>query len=278
MGTITGATAFDTLGVAPGARWLATNAIFASEDYDNAVIAGFEWIADPDGNPATHGRRARRGAQQLGRASRKSAAMSRATAAGGTSSTTARRRAWSSPGRPATRGPRPGRCALPATGPRRRPVVSASGPRPRKRPTWSAISRPAVRRPAAAPYAIKPEVMAPGDDIYSTFPGGGYAYMSGTSMAGPHVAGVVALMREAAPDLDVTAIKEILMATAVDLGTPGRGQRLRSRPGRRLCGGESGHEQHRNRRRDRARRLDGSAGGRRRGARPARDDAARHRG
>jgi hypothetical protein len=45
--------------------------------------------------------------------------------------------------------------------------------------------------------------------------------MSGTSMAGPHVAGVVALMRQAAPDLDVTTIKEILMETAVDLGIPG---------------------------------------------------------
>ena len=40
-------------------------------------------------------------------------------------------------------------------------------------------------------------------------------------MAGPHVAGVVALMRQANPDLEVAAIKEILMATARDLGEPG---------------------------------------------------------
>ncbi len=37
-------------------------------------------------------------------------------------------------------------------------------------------------------------------------------------MAGPHVAGVVALMRQANPDLEVDSIKQILMSTTVDLG------------------------------------------------------------
>ena len=40
-------------------------------------------------------------------------------------------------------------------------------------------------------------------------------------MAGPHVAGVVALMREANPDLDVDQIKEVLMASAHDFGVAG---------------------------------------------------------
>lgn len=43
----------------------------------------------------------------------------------------------------------------------------------------------------------------------------------GTSMAGPHVSGIVALMRQANPDLEVDSIKRILMNTAVDLGPPG---------------------------------------------------------
>ena len=40
-------------------------------------------------------------------------------------------------------------------------------------------------------------------------------------MATPHVAGVIALMREANPDLSVKEIKAILMATAHDFGEPG---------------------------------------------------------
>lgn len=69
--------------------------------------------------------------------------------------------------------------------------------------------------------SIKPEVSAPGVSVYSSYPGGGYVRMSGTSMAGPHVAGVVALMRQADPNADVTTIKNVLMNTARDLGSGG---------------------------------------------------------
>ncbi len=69
---------------------------------------------------------------------------------------------------------------------------------------------------------IKPEVSAPGVSVRSSVPGGGYAGgWSGTSMACPHVAGVVALMREANPNLTTDQIGEILMETATDLGSGG---------------------------------------------------------
>jgi hypothetical protein len=67
----------------------------------------------------------------------------------------------------------------------------------------------------------KPEVVAPGVNVLSSTNNGGYALWSGTAMAVPHVAGVIALMREADPDLDVTTAKEILLETARDEGTPG---------------------------------------------------------
>ncbi len=70
---------------------------------------------------------------------------------------------------------------------------------------------------AEGDLAIKPEVVAPGVSVRSSVPGDGYATMSGTSMASPHVTGSVAVMRQANPDLDVDTIKEILISTAHDL-------------------------------------------------------------
>jgi len=67
---------------------------------------------------------------------------------------------------------------------------------------------------------IKPEVMAVGDDVRSSVPWG-YSTMSGTSMACPHVAGAVALLRSAFPGTSTDQVKEALYLTAVDLGTPG---------------------------------------------------------
>jgi len=46
-------------------------------------------------------------------------------------------------------------------------------------------------------YRLKPDVVAPGDNIRTSLRGGGYASASGTSLSGPHVAGLAALMLSA---------------------------------------------------------------------------------
>ncbi len=71
------------------------------------------------------------------------------------------------------------------------------------------------------------EIAAPGSSIYSTLAGGGYGYMSGTSMASPHVAGVAALIIAAGiSDSNgdgkiAEEVRLILQVSAQDLGAVG---------------------------------------------------------
>lgn len=52
---------------------------------------------------------------------------------------------------------------------------------------------------------------APGSSIYSTVPGGGYAYKNGTSMAAPHVAGVASLLWSEDPSLSASEVKQAIL-------------------------------------------------------------------
>lgn len=221
MGTVTGLAPGDTIGVAPGARWIAANTIIGGIGLlDNAVLASLEFMTDPDGDPTTtadvpdvvqnswgvseafHG--------YFDCDSRWWDAIDNCEAAGvvllwaagneGPNSRSLRS--------PADRCTTPLNCfAIGAT--------ETAAPYP--------IADFSSRGPSncGGPFEIKPEVVAPGRDILSARPGGGYQMHSGTSMATPHVAGVVALIRQANPDLDVTSVKEILMTTALDLGEAG---------------------------------------------------------
>ncbi|MCS0671406.1 S8 family serine peptidase [Cytobacillus firmus] len=85
------------------------------------------------------------------------------------------------------------------------------------------------RGPVNSNYDIKPDLVAPGVSIFSTYPEfinhpeegqdyrSAYARISGTSMATPHIAGVAALMLQNNPDMDPSAVKTALMNTADDL-------------------------------------------------------------
>lgn len=64
-------------------------------------------------------------------------------------------------------------------------------------------------------------VSAPGSSVLSSVPGGKYAIKSGTSMACPNAAGVVALIRCKFPELTNIEVKKRLEITADDKGTPG---------------------------------------------------------
>ncbi len=77
---------------------------------------------------------------------------------------------------------------------------------------------------------VKPNVCAPGRNVRSSIPNGGYAEYSGTSMAGPHTAGLVALLISANPNLagQVDTIERIIEQTCLVRQSP------------QSCGGTSG--------------------------------------
>jgi subtilisin family serine protease len=61
---------------------------------------------------------------------------------------------------------------------------------------------------------------APADEVLTTTPGAGYGFFTGNSLAAAHATGVVALLMERRPDLDVDRIAAILAATTTH--SPGR--------------------------------------------------------
>lgn len=75
-------------------------------------------------------------------------------------------------------------------------------------------------RDSSSSTGYKLEVMAPGVNIYSTAVGGGYTYLTGTSIASPHAAGVAALLIKSGITNNVD-VRHRLRDSAQDLGAAG---------------------------------------------------------
>lgn len=230
MGTICGREidGSDTtwIGCAPNAKWIAHRAVDqgqSDEQFINDVIDGFQWFTDPDGDPETvddmpdvvqnsWGVRAWTGTPFTQCFDEWNTVILNCEAAGVVVT-------WSA-GNEGTSGLRsPAIYSLNETQIFSVGAVNStdySAPYP----LASFSSQGPTPCTPAVPNTIKPEISAPGVTIYSSVPGGSYEQSgwSGTSMAGPHVAGVVALMREACPDCDPQTIKETLISTAIRTG------------------------------------------------------------
>jgi subtilisin family serine protease len=232
MGTITGlgAATEDTIGVAWNAMWIATDPINqgVSTDFNNDIITAFQWFSDPDGDPFSNDDvpdvvqnswRVNEGfpGGYTDCDDRWWAAIDNCEAAGVVTTWSAGNEGY---GSPETIGSPADRATTLTSGFAVGSVDSHNYSFPYPISDFSSLGPTGCDVPAD--HKIKPEICAGGTGIYSSVPGGGYeGGWNGTSMSGPHVAGVVALMREAAPDLDVDTIKEVIMETARDLGTPG---------------------------------------------------------
>ncbi len=225
MGTVCGGAPGDQIGVAPGAQWIhaaVIDRVSISQTVADA-LAAFEWMVDPDGNPNTdydvpavcsNSWRLVTGHGYPPCDQTFWTHLDAVEAAGTVILFSAGNEGPGAEtiGRPPDR----------ATDEYRTFSVGAVDGNQSSWPIASFSSRGPSHCTPDGSAAIKPEVSAPGVDVRSAVPGGGYqGGWSGTSMASPHVNGVVALMKEACPDLTVEQYKQILIATAHDLGTTG---------------------------------------------------------
>ncbi|MCK4513300.1 S8 family serine peptidase, partial [bacterium] len=216
-GTVVGGnvSGFD-IGVAPGAQFMHALVLPGGSGSFTQVIAGMEWIIDPDGDPSTDD-----GADvinmSLGATGTYDVMVPAVDNVAAADVFPAISIGNSGPGSGTTGSPGNVPSAFGVGATDSLDVIasfSSRGP-----VTWN-----------TPPYVgtfIKPDIAAPGVKIYSTIPGGEWQWhgagwdWSGTSMASPHVAGAAALMRQANPSMNIEVMKQLLAQTAIDLGDPG---------------------------------------------------------
>ena len=221
MGTMVGADAGDTVGVAPGAQWIAAAVVDRGGGIQRTIsdiLAAFQWAIDPDGDPSTTDDVPDVVSNSWGiplgyyPACNQTfwEAIDNLEAAGVICLFAA-----------GNEGPYPSTIRTPAdritTDFNGFSVGALNGNLP-DLPVASFSSR----GPSGCDgITIKPEVTAPGVSIRSTSRTGGYVSMSGTSMATPHVAGAAAILRQFNPSATPSQVKQALMFSATDLGSNG---------------------------------------------------------
>ncbi|MBZ0271616.1 S8 family serine peptidase [bacterium] len=215
LGTILGDDgAGSQVGMAPGAKWIGAKTIDVpgGNIYSDAVAA-FQWMADPDGNPATTDDVPDVVNNSWGIPNPQCKndfydSMDAAEAAGvvivfAAGNEGPIKRSLRSPGNRITTDLNSFAVGALEQGGQKIANFSSRGP-----------SR-------CDDVTIKPEVSAVGVDVLSSFPNNTYGTLSGTSMATPHVAGAVLLLRQAYPEATVDEVKMALYETAIDLGDAG---------------------------------------------------------
>lgn len=230
MGTVLGGAPGDQIGVAPGAQWISAGVIDRGgidSTIANAILS-FQWMASPTGNAGDSWAVPRVASNSWGTVAShghpncdqtfwqwidnsEAAGTIQVFSAGneGSGATTVRR--------PADRAQFNGQPSDYHS-----MAVGAIDPYSSSWPIAGFSSRgPTYCVPGGTAF-IKPNISAPGVDTRSAHQNGGYAQLSGTSMASPHVNGVIALMLQACDTLTSDEVKQIIYETAFDLGAPGK--------------------------------------------------------
>ncbi len=187
------------IGVAPGANWIAVN---VADPYgfiwESDVHRGFEWLLAPNGNASL--------APDVVNNSWGGSVPNTLFVDDIAALQAANIKVIFSAG---NSGPYTGTVGYPAGYP---DVLAVGASDERDEVAWFSS-----RGPSAQTDQPKPWLVAPGRQIWSAQPDGAYALYNGTSMAAPHVAGTVALLLSASPNLTRAEVNEILAETAVPL-------------------------------------------------------------
>jgi len=201
-----------SLGVAPGAQWIAAKIFKDDGTTTNSIILGaLQWALDPDGDPATTDDvpdvvNGSWGFEDLPGVCLQDfeAAIGQLKAAGIVVAFAA-----------GNAGPAANTSISPANNANNFAVGSVGATE-----TVSTFSSRGSS-PCDAPGEVFPELVAPGESLTIAQPGGGYAVASGTSFSTPHVSGIMMLLLEGFPGTTPSQMATVLKTTAKDLGATG---------------------------------------------------------